>query len=162
VPRKAAETPASGCLRAKPGYVKSLRILLAPHAFDFAALLFKLLLLRLNLALRLVVLNLLILHRVADRIAADATKAATDQRTRCRMANGRTDYRSSTGAEQGATARAHLTITKRLSRASAKEEHNRECNSGGRNPTFAHKNFLLYSLTHVFHNFEQARSQPSL
>jgi hypothetical protein len=83
------------------------------------------------------------LHRVTDRIAAHAAKAATDQRARCRMANCRADYRSGAGAEQGATACAHLTITKRLSRASAKEEHNRECNSGGRNPTFAHKIYLL-------------------
>jgi hypothetical protein len=123
--------------------VKSLRILLALHALDFTTLLLNLALLRLKLALRLIVLNLLILHRVADRIAAHAAKPATDQRARRRMANCRTDYRSSAGAEQGATACAHFTIAKRLSGTSAKEEHNRECSSGGRNPTFAHKNFLL-------------------
>jgi hypothetical protein len=142
--------------------VKSLSVLLAPHAFDFATLLFKLLLLRLNLALRLVVLNLLILHRVADCIAANAAKAATNQGARCRMANGGTNYRSGTGAEQGSTTRAHLAIAKGLSGTSAKEEHNRECRSGGRNPTFAHKNLLLLLHHAYFTTSSRARCAPSL
>jgi hypothetical protein len=77
------------------------------------------------------------------------------------MADGRADYRSGAGAKDGAAARTHLTITERLSRTSAKEEHNRECNSGGRNPTFAHKNSSCRSHTR-FHQSLLARFAPSL
>src|SRR5579863_9105962 len=65
------------------------------------------------------------------------------------MAHGRADYRTGTAAQQSAAARAHLTIGKWLPRTSAKEEHNRECDSGGRNPTFAHKRYLLSERSHA-------------
>jgi len=119
--------------------VNSFSVLLALQTFELTTLRLDLTLLLLDLALCLRVLIVPILHFVADRIAADAANATTDCGARQRMADGRANYRAGTGTKQGASARAHLTISKRLSRTSAKEEHNRECNSGGRNPTFAHK-----------------------
>jgi hypothetical protein len=117
-------------------------VLLALHTFYLTALHFDFALLLLQLALGLVVLNFLVLHFVADRIAADAANATTDQRARSRMADSRADYRSGAGAKQGTTARPHLTICQRLSRTSTKKKHRRERNTGGRNPTFAHKKYL--------------------
>ncbi len=80
--------------------VISFRILLALHFLDLTALLLDLALLLLKLALGLIVLHLLVLHCVADRIAANSADAAADQRARRRMANGRTDYGSGTCASR--------------------------------------------------------------
>jgi hypothetical protein len=121
------------------------------QTFDLTALGFDLALLLLQLALGLLVLNLLVLQFVADRVPANRAKAAADRRTRARMADGRADYRTGTRAKDGADARAFFTLSERLPRTSAKEEHNRECNSGGRNPTFAHKRYLLIDRSHLHH-----------
>jgi hypothetical protein len=119
------------------------------QTFDLAALGFDLALLLLKLALGLLVLNLLVLHLIADGIAAHGPEAAADRRARCRMAHGGADYGSGSRAQHSANTRTLFTFGERLSRTSAKEEHNRECNSGGRNPTFAHKKYLLFDRSHL-------------
>jgi hypothetical protein len=116
---------------------------LAALRFDFALLL-------LNLTLSLIILIVFVLHVIADRVAADTADAAANRSARQRMAHGRSDYSPSTGANHGANACAFFTVGKRLTRTSAKEEHNREPYSGGRNPTFAHKIYLLLHRTDSF------------
>jgi multisubunit Na+/H+ antiporter MnhG subunit len=71
--------------------VKSFGVLLALQAFDLTALGFDLTLLLLHLGLRLVVLNPLVLHLVADGIAANRADAATDRGTRPWMTDRGTD-----------------------------------------------------------------------
>jgi hypothetical protein len=116
---------------------------LAPQVINLTALGFDLALLLLNLALGLIVLDLLILHLVADRIAANRADAAADSCARCRMAHGRADYRARTGANQRAAARPHLTIGEGLPITSAKEKRNCKRHSGSRNQTFTHLSYLV-------------------
>jgi len=74
--------------------------------------------LALVIGLGLVLLILLILHRVADRIAAHATERAADRRTGARMAHRGADYRARAGAQHATTQRALLTCGQRLPAAS--------------------------------------------
>jgi hypothetical protein len=118
-------------------------ILLALEVFDLAPLGFDFALLLLNLALRLIVLDLLILHMVADRIAANRADTATNSRARPRMPDRCTYDGSGTRANQGPAARAHLSIGERLPVTSTKEKRDRNCHSGSRNHTFTHLSYLL-------------------
>ncbi|HXR34715.1 MAG TPA: hypothetical protein VN754_02125 [Candidatus Binataceae bacterium] len=86
-----------------------LGLLLLFHLLQFAPLAFDLLLLLLHLALSLLLLHFLVLHRVADRIAADGAQAAADRRPCAGMPDGRANYRAGAGTQQATTKGAFLT-----------------------------------------------------
>jgi hypothetical protein len=61
-----------------------LSLALLPHLFYLLALLLEFLLLLLELPLCLLLLNILVLHRVADQRATEGSHAAADSRTHTR------------------------------------------------------------------------------
>jgi len=84
---------------------------LAPLAFDLALLLF-------NLGLGLPLLNLLVLHLVADYVPGTRSQRAADSSARARMADGSPDNRTGTRSKESADARSFLAGRKRLAGAS--------------------------------------------
>jgi hypothetical protein len=72
--------------------------LLLFHLLDFAALIFDLLLLLLQLALRLLILYLTVLQRVANHVSAAGAERATDSGASTRMTNRGADYSAGTRA----------------------------------------------------------------
>jgi hypothetical protein len=92
-------------------------LLLLPHLLQFAALTFDLLLLLFHLALRLLLLDFLILHRIANRVSTYAANGAADRRACCGMADSGANQGAGAGAEDAAAQGSFFAGAERLSAA---------------------------------------------
>jgi hypothetical protein len=97
---------------------QSFSFLLMLHLLDLLSLLLDLLLLLLQLALGLLLLNLLVLHLVADEPTAQGPDATANCSSRSRCADGRADYRAGAGTDHRADTYAFFTRGERLPGAS--------------------------------------------
>jgi hypothetical protein len=100
-------------------------VLVLLHLLDLAALLFDFLLLLLNLALRLGVGILVVLHLIADYEAGACSEATTDRRPRQRMAHSGADNRTGTRAQHASDSCAFLTRAQRLAVGACSEQKRR-------------------------------------
>jgi hypothetical protein len=104
---------------------------LAPLVLDLALLLF-------NLTLGLPLLNLLVLHLVADYVPAAGSQRTADGSARARMADGGADDRTGTGSQHRTYTSSFLTGAKRLPGASGNQEEDGQRKSNRSNHSFRH------------------------
>jgi hypothetical protein len=105
--------------------------LLLSHLFYLTALILNFLLLLLELALGLLVRYFLILHFVANHIAATGAEGSTNRRARTRMADCGADYCASAGTQQRAYTGSFFAFGERLPGASADQQDCRQSERRG-------------------------------
>jgi hypothetical protein len=104
-----------------------LGLLFLFHLLYLSALVFDLLLLLLQLALRLLSLDLLVLHFIANHVSAGCAQSATNCGARARMTDRGTDYCASASAQESADAGTFFALAERLPRTSRNQKGRREC-----------------------------------
>jgi hypothetical protein len=94
-------------------------LLLLLHLFELTTLALDFLLLLLDLALGLLLLVFLVLHRVANRVTPYGAEPATDRRAGAWMPDGSTDYGSGTGSQEAPSESSLFPRAKRLTPAAS-------------------------------------------